>query len=860
MRNYSSILLLGIVLFGSATSHAQYRNKLGIPLDAYLEHRAVPGEHIDLFIHGPREAVGAAVRAHGGTVKMDRPGLVSARVPAGQVRQLASDPAISFFEFGIDPGFTLNDSMRVKNNIVPVHLGETPLIEGYDGQDVIMGIIDSGVDVDHLDFRNTDGTTRVLKYWDQNLPINGQTPQPYNYGQVWDSGQIDAGLITSVDGSGHGSTVAGTAAGNGSANGLHRGIAYKADMMVVSLQFSGNFRAKVADAVKYIIDEATALGRPVVVNASVGSMLGSHDGLDAAALLIDDVLQAAPGRVMVCGAGNTNLFAPYHVTTEVASTADTLFTWYRYNANSALGYGAVFFEVWADSADFHNVQYAVGVDRVQPFAFRGRTSFHNVLDNLGQVITEPVISANGNVLGVVDFLAFQRGGQYLLQIHIPEPDSTTYRFRFITTGQGKHDAWSGINFGTSMIQAQVPIVATYPPMANYVHPDRNQHMADSWACSPHVVTVANYINELAYINYWGVEQSGPGIEGDIAPESSLGPSRTGLMKPDIAATGSTTISSYPLPLLNDLLTSMDERLPAGGMHMRNGGTSMASPVVAGAAALYLQKCPQATHVEIRDALHATALSDSFTTATPNTLWGFGKLDAFATLLHSGTTIAVDAPEEICEDSEIILQAEGGMSEYLWSTGAVTSGITYSGLGPVDVVAVNPSGCVLRSDTLTFDLLSAPQPAVSAVGAVLTSSPAASYQWYLLDQAIGGATDQMWEALTSGVYSVEVTYANGCVAQSEAVQVIVTGIDETDLAAFAVWPSPARDVLMVSVPTFEGSSAMLNIQDARGRVVMEQGIGSRTLIEIPLQGLAPGTYTVVLQGEDTRMQQRFVKVQ
>ena len=144
------------------------------------------------------------------------------------------------------------------------------------------------------DFQNADGTTRVLKYWDQTLPPGPGTPQPFNYGVEWTQAQIDAGQMTSVDQPqfyGHGSTVAGTAAGNGLANGRHMGAAPKSGMIIVSADFgTGNFRARIADGVKYIIDQATALGRPVVINASLGSYLGSHDGLDASALFIDDLL------------------------------------------------------------------------------------------------------------------------------------------------------------------------------------------------------------------------------------------------------------------------------------------------------------------------------------------------------------------------------------------------------------------------------------------------------------------------------------------------------------------------------------------------------------------------------------------
>lgn len=59
------------------------------------------------------------------------------------------------------------------------------------------------------------------------------------------------------------------------------------------------------DAVRYIIEQAATLGRPVAINLSLGDYYGSHDGLDPAALMIDQMLTAEPGRVLVCAAGNS---------------------------------------------------------------------------------------------------------------------------------------------------------------------------------------------------------------------------------------------------------------------------------------------------------------------------------------------------------------------------------------------------------------------------------------------------------------------------------------------------------------------------------------------------------------------------
>jgi subtilisin family serine protease len=789
---------------------------------------------------------------------MTLPGLVSARVPVQRVRALAMYPAVSRFEFSIDKGYTLNDSMRVKNRINEIQAGMAPLTQGLNGEGVIVGVIDSGMDWQHPDFKDEEGRTRVLKYWDQTLPVNGQTPQPYNYGQVWDSTQINAGLMTSVDQPqyyGHGSTVTGTVAGNGLANGRHKGIAPDADMIIVSSRFSGNFRAGVADAVKFIFDEAAALGRPAVINASLGTYLGSHDGKDAAALFIDQLVQEQSGRVMVCAAGNSNSIAAYHLRTEVDQ--DTSFTWFMRNANSGLGYSAVFYEVWADVEDFENVQYAVGADRVSPYIYRGRTPFHTIQENLGVTIRDTLRSFSGNRIAIVEYYAVQRGDQYQLQVHLPLPDSTTFRYRFMTTGSGKFDVWSSAQFGTSNMVTNIPTTTQYPAIANYVLPDNNQHMVDSWACSPHVLTVANYYNEVSYVNSLGDTVVVPGTEGAIATTSSKGPTRTLLSKPDLAATGDITFSAAPLDWIAQLVSTNDPRLSEGGMHLRNGGTSMASPVVSGAAALYLQRCPDAPHTEVIAALLGTARSDGFTGTVPNNQWGFGKLDAFAAL-SSSTRAPLTGSPFYCAGSSTLLEGPEGMDEYAWSNGSDQQGVTIDEDGSLSLVVQSPSGCTAWSDTVQVTGLPLPaQPIVTAIGTELTSSPAEAYQWYLNGAPIGGATDQVLEVSVSGDYTVEASDANGCSSTSDVVPVLITGITAVESGEFAVWPSPAKEMLMVHLPLGTGP-VEVQVLDAAGKVVLDLRLPAGALHAVPLDGIAPGAYVLRALNDGVQETRRFVK--
>src|SRR5690606_34921304 len=120
-------------------------------------------------------------------------------------------------------------------------------------------------------------------------------------------------------------------------------------------------------------------------------------------------------------------FAPYHLRTVVGP--DTTFTWFRNNPTSGLGFPAVFFEAWADTADLDNVRYAVGADRTTPnFLFRGRTPFHAVSEHLDSVIVDTLKSFDGHRIGIAEMYTARRGGQYLLQVLVRRPDSAAYNF------------------------------------------------------------------------------------------------------------------------------------------------------------------------------------------------------------------------------------------------------------------------------------------------------------------------------------------------------------------------------------------------------------------------------------------------
>ena len=540
-----------------------------------------------------------------------------------QLSKLIENKVISYAEFIEARKQLMNDTMIIKNKIKPVKLGTAPLTMPYDGTGIIVGIIDSGTDFNHPDFKNASGSSRIKFLWDQ-VPVAGSTvPQPFNYGIEWTDTQINANQCTHNDlpNYGHGTHVSGIAVGNGLANGTHEGIASKADIIVVALDYNKT-GPTIADAVQYIFNKATLLGKPCVINASVGDYYGSHDGTDLEAKLIENMVQNVPGRVMVAAAGNAG-HVKYHVKT-IPPINDTCFTWIKKN-NSTLEYWC-----YADTNNIKNIQISVGANRNNNFNL-GRIGFKNYNYGLS-TIQNDTLKYNGNRIGIVKTSAsINSYGVYELYIKILA-DTLNLKWRIESKGVGMHDAW---NF--DFISSGLPSAASYPWITKYIMPDVNSSMVSSFQCLNDVITVANYVNLNNYydvnntIQSWAALNPGENVNF-LAASSSRGPTRNNQQKPDIAATGAGVFSAIALGMQANLITNAPQVVAQGSMHVQGGGTSAASPVVAGLAALYLQKNPNATSLQVKNAITNCAFSDIYTgTNLPNYQWGYGKLDGFNTM-------------------------------------------------------------------------------------------------------------------------------------------------------------------------------------------------------------------------------------
>lgn len=191
------------------------------------------------------------------------------------------------------------------------------------GQGVLLAILDSGIDYSHPDFRKEDGTTRIAALWDQTLKAREdrgeRPPDGFPYGVEFDEDRINLALqaltetekreiCPSVDISGHGTHVAGIAGGNGRASGgKYKGMACGSEYLIVKL---GNAKeegfprtTQLMTAVTYCLRKSRQMGKPVVMNISIGNNYGSHAGDSLLETYINEVCNQWKCNIIV-GVGN----------------------------------------------------------------------------------------------------------------------------------------------------------------------------------------------------------------------------------------------------------------------------------------------------------------------------------------------------------------------------------------------------------------------------------------------------------------------------------------------------------------------------------------------------------------------------
>lgn len=549
-------------------------------------------------------------------------------IPMNRLAALSLDNRINRIEAG--RGTTaLMDSTAINIDAVPVYNGKL-LPQSYDGSGVVVGIQDIGFDLTHPNFYDSTATTyRIKRFWDQ---ISADTIGSKLY--VGNDYSTETALKTyahSRDGliQTHGTHTLGTAAGSGYDT-KYRGIAYGSDICLVSnavtndaaLIDSANYYkytyATDALGFKYIFDYAKSQNKSCVISFSEGSHQDFHGDDMLYYAMLDSLV--GPGRIIVSSAGNEGFKKTFFMKPEGTKTAGSFLS------NSS---NYAYFTLKADN----------------DFVLRTKFYHDGIIDSI-DIKTEDIIAKTDSEY--VDTV-MKADRQYIFDI-VAYPScynssETAYDVYIKTTGA----------FGSAMpvsteVMGEKANVEFYCGVVDLVENSLNANLNAgenvrsiySPSSAKSVICVGATSYRTGITNYLGEHKSyDKGTNGMRGDYSSAGPTFDGRTKPDVMAPGTNIISSYSSyyleqnPTANDIKWDVKHFTFNGRTYAWNcnSGTSMASPVVAGVIALWLQAKPTLTKDDIIDVFEHTCKHYDASLSYPNNYYGYGEIDAYRGLLY-----------------------------------------------------------------------------------------------------------------------------------------------------------------------------------------------------------------------------------
>lgn len=537
------------------------------------------------------------------------------------LKRLMSEGFFSYAEADMKVGRSLEAARRLSN--LPPHTGSPNQEYKYKGEGVIFGLVDLGIDYRHRTFEGRSGQSRHIESWIQGTGINGSSE--WGYGDI-DEGQELLSRRYDTQQESHATHVAGIAAGSGDGLGpLYQGIAPEASIVSVSNSFYLNDieetgHSTILDGVEYIFSVARQKEMPAVVNLSLATNIGPHDGeavFDKAV-----VAQTGIGRIVVTAAGNDGANR-LHVKGR-ATSQNSIRTFFEQSE----GFGNNYLDIWGNAGEEFCVR--VGILRNGEFLWDNDyacTESNRVkklrIDSYGIDFTISCSSSEFN-------------GKPRLFVRSEDTWADDLALEITSSEGASVHIW---NCGPGGSQG-LPLYSKSIP--GFSSGDTEYIIGEIGGNSPDIITVGAYTSTSIYRDYLGNNRQGAESSElyRLAFFSSKGPTATEAIKPDITAPGHVIISS---------LNTGDQRYRRGGNlsyslvvegNASNGnspfgtqsGTSMSSPVVAGTVALMLEAYPYLTTQEAIEILKKTAYTDEYTGFIEeggNNYWGAGKLDISA---------------------------------------------------------------------------------------------------------------------------------------------------------------------------------------------------------------------------------------
>ena len=561
----------------------------------------------------------ADVEAAGAVVTNEIGRVLIAKIPVDAIETLAGLDAVERISIS-RPVRVLNDVAREVTHTDMLHAG-TGLDQTYTGEGVIVGIIDDGIDFNHIDFMDEDGNSRVVRAYcaNSNSWVGG--------GETYDTPEDIAKLETDDYTYTHGTHVAGIAAGSYTGNGL-QGMAPGADLYLCGLGASMTTSDMIARADE-VVSYAREVGKPVVINFSLGSNTGPKLGTDEVAMALDEM--ADDGVIFVFAAGNegdVNLYInkPYNNPSGEEQFKTMLMT--PDGSSDLYMCKATCYTRQPSSVQFVVVDTSTGNEVYESEVLSPEDGQSHSISSLGR---------------------YFRGILYVTFDEVEDLQEITIEPSMLYSMDGSSRYRVAVKFygeqGDEMNMWSDGYMLVFDdggdPQYTAGTPDCS---INEMATGSKTISVGAYTTKLSWtsVNTQNYNYTDESAElWTMASFSSYGRDMNGVDHPTIVAPGFGVASAFSRYVSNSRQETVSQVTANGDTYSwgMNAGTSMACPVVTGIIATWLQRNPELNVEDIKYIFAATAQKPEKFGQGVEAQWGpNGLIDAYAGL---GSCVGVE---------------------------------------------------------------------------------------------------------------------------------------------------------------------------------------------------------------------------
>lgn len=657
------------------------------------------------------------IAAQGFDIKTQIGDQVIASATISDIEALAKTDLVKAMTFGQKNDKYL-DKARAAVGLDVIHAGGDGLPHAFTGKGVVTGIYDTGCDPNHIAFQGNDpANSRVKRVWnflsDDGSYVAYETPEAIK------------GFDTDNSDDFHGTHTLGCMAGsfNGRPSKVatydpNKGFAYvtatqrnpfyggatESDIVIGA----GNlYDPNILMAVEKCIEYAESVNKPVVVNLSIGTNIGPHDGKDQTSRALEELGK----RGIICIASGNE-----------GGDATTIAKWLTAEDNTV---GSFFYSPGGNTMGTLDIwtsdnQPAKVTLMIYDLA-NGKAVWEYPVE--GETESTYITSSYFDYSEYLHFPEFDEAfarSNLTLRAGV-QPANDRYRFlcNYTLTNNTYLNGDGNFLFGFKIegkAGQRIEVVnnSDYTLLSSFDQPGYTDGSADlsisSMGCNERLLTVGAWNTRAIWgmlsgnLNYYTspTGDTGAGYNpdtdsvlpvGHIASYSSYGTTHDGRNYPLVCAPGSGIVSAINTAYFNNnkgnyrgnTNYTVAEYTKDGKTNVWDvsQGTSMATPVVAGAIATWLEANPDLTTEDVVRIIKNTADTDQYTNEYADR-WGAGKFNALKGLKEAIATSSISGVE-IDKDNEMLVVPAGAN---IWE-------ITVANTDAVTARVFNTSGALVR---------------------------------------------------------------------------------------------------------------------------------------------------------------------